>query len=272
LIGLHAAPVAVFATLYFADLRHQEIGGGPVTPLSAVLRQTAEWTLGAPAAGGLDVLAGLLAAAGVGAGVWFARERPSREWVFFAAVLTLPLFPPLLRLRPDFYPRYFLSSVPFVLILLGRVLGRMWRSGTAARFAAVGIVAAFCAGNLARAADFLRAGRGQYRAALAYMAARSGDGELVVTSDHDFRNRTVFAFYANRDFPAVRLQYVPYADWAATEPRWAVLQSFEDVSPDGQINGPNGIRYTFREKFPYAGASGWNWYVYEIDPAGRPGQ
>jgi len=265
MIRLHALPLATLAGVYFADLRYQDVGGGPVCPLPAVLRQTAGWALGAPPAGGLDAVAGAVAVAAAGAGVWLARNRPDREWVFFAAVLTLPLLPPLLRLRPDFYPRYFLTSVPFVLILLARVLARAWRRGAAARAAVAVVLAAFCAGNLALAAEFFRAGRGQYRAAVAYIAARSGGGEVVVTGDHDFRNRTVFAFYAARDFPGMRWRYVPYGEWAASAPRWAVLHAFEGVSPVPEFTAPNGRRYAFRAMFPYAGASGWNWYIYEME-------
>lgn len=264
---MHAPPLATLAAIYLIDLRRLVIGGGEVSPVSVILSQTVAWTLGSPEAGVLTVLAAVVAVAAIAFEIWSLRRRPDREWVFFAAVFAFPVLPLLLHVRADFYPRYILMSIPFALVLLARFLARLLLLGRpGARIAAGALLLAFTAGNLAHTAAFLRDGRGQYRAALAYMVDHSPGGDVVVTSDQDFRNSTILGYYAARDFPAARLHYVPTAEWQNSTPHWAVLHAFRHDAPADEIVGPNGKRYALRGRFPYSGASGWNWYVYEIDP------
>ena len=57
------------------------------------------------------------------------------------------------------------------------------------------LLAVFVAGNAVNTGNLLRFGRGQYLAALRFMERNSEGREVVITSDHDFRNGMLVNYY-----------------------------------------------------------------------------
>jgi hypothetical protein len=257
-------PVAFYLVLWALDLRHLAVGGGPEYRLLDVLRELVRTTYGIPA-GPLEWAAlTFLALPAIGI-VRLVRDRDPR-WAFFLVVILVGPAAVLLATRPEYLaPRYFLVAVPFLLWLTASGALALARTGTAGRAAAIALALVFLAGNGASLARLVRDGRGQYREALAFIL-RSEPGPVAsVGSDHDFRNATVIGRHV-RDLPGVnRFRYLQAGEWTSGSPRWVLVHHFAgDPAPDPVILGPTGTRYDLVRVFPYAGLSGWDWYVYRI--------
>jgi hypothetical protein len=257
-------PVAFFLVLWAVDLRHLTVGGGPEYRLLEVLRELVRTTFGLPA-GPLEWAALPFLALPVLAFLRLVRARDAR-WAFFIVVVLLGPAAVLVATRPEYLaPRYFLVSVPFLLWLTASGALALARTGKAGLSATIAMAILFLAGNGASLARLARDGRGQYRDALAFIL-RSEPGPVAsVGSDHDFRNATVIGRYV-RDLPGVnRFRYLQAGEWTSSAPRWVLLHHFEgDPAPDPVVLGPTGTRYDLARVFPYAGLSGWDWYVYRI--------
>jgi hypothetical protein len=257
-------PVAFFLVLWAVDLRHLAVGGGPEYRLLDVLGELVRSTAGLPAGPLAWAALPFLALPGIGL-ARLVRERDPR-WVFFLVVILVGPAAVLVATRPEYLaPRYFLVAVPFLLWLAASgavILGRTGRPGLRV---VVAMAILFLAGNGASLARLARDGRGQYREALAFVL-RSEPGTVAsVGSDHDFRNATVIGRHV-RDLPGVdRFRYVQAGEWTSTSPRWVLVHHFDgDPPPDPVVLGPTGTRYDLARVFPYAGLSGWDWYVYRI--------
>jgi hypothetical protein len=79
-------------------------------------------------------------------------------------------------------------SVATSLVLLPSGYEALLRRGLAGFGVALALLAIFVAGNAAKTINLLRFGRGQYLSALHFMEINSDGREVVITSDHDFRN------------------------------------------------------------------------------------
>jgi hypothetical protein len=259
-----APPVATFAALWAVDLRHVVIGGGPEYRLWAVLRELVRSASGIPE-GPLEWLA--LPVLGIAAAefVRMVRARDLR-WVFFAAVIVAGPAAVLLLTRPEYLaPRYFLVLVPFLLWLWASGLARMVRTSRAGAIAAALLLIFFLAGNGVYIARLLRDGRGRYREALEFVVRSEPGPVATVGSDNDFRNATVIGRHLPDLAGAAKFRYVQTGEWTDAAPTWVLVHHFaEDPPPDDVVLGPTGRRYALSRIFPYAGLSGWDWYVYRM--------
>ena len=163
--------------------------------------------------------------------------------------------------------RYFLIGIAFLLLLASFVLARGVRAGGGARALSLAAIAVFLLGNGWHTAAFLREGRGGFSNALRYMAAHSDGREIVVGSDHDFRNGLVLRFYA-RLLPADKsLAYVRRAQWPDRIPDWLVTHRAARLrEPRPEITMSEGVRYAFAKEFDHAAISGFYWAVYRRVP------
>ena len=259
-----APPVATFAALWAVDLRHVVIGGGPEYRLWDVLREVVRSTFGIPQ-GPLESLSLPVLAF---AGFEFVRLVRTRDlrWVFFAVVIVAGPAAVLLLTRPEYMaPRYFLVLVPFLLWLWASGLARMARKGRAGAIAAALLLVFFLAGNGVNIARLLRDGRGRYREALEFIVRSDPGPVATVGSDNDFRNATVIGRHLPNLPGAARFRYVPTGEWTDAAPAWVLVHHFaEEPPPDDVVLGPTGRRYALARVFPYAGLSGWDWYVYRM--------
>jgi hypothetical protein len=260
LLQCFTPPSAFLAWFYFFDISRTKIGGGPAYELSDVVVKAASYAGGGPATGPLALAAaGLTAAISLAAVAWLWRSGRS-EWLLFLVVMFLSPTLVLAVMRPDvMFVRYFLLSVAFGLIAVGCLLAVMWRRGGAGRLAACALVLLFLVGNGVNVAGFYRHGRGAYLETLLFMLDRTPNRRPVVTSDHDFRNRTVILYY-NRFLPPSR--QVVYAK-RARSPEWLLLHRIGELGEVMPVVGDrSGTRYQLRKVSPYSDLSGWHWLLY----------
>jgi uncharacterized membrane protein len=259
-------PLATFGTLWLVDLRHLAVGGGPAYRLLDVLRELIRTSFGIP--GGPLEIFGLLALGLCLAGFVDVARRGDASWVFAVTVTILGPAVALAVLRPAFLaPRYFAIAVPFLLWLAALGLVGVARWKPAGRLASGVLVALFLAGNAALLARLLLDGRGRYSEALEFIA-RSSRTVTTVGSDNDFRNGVVFDHHRPSGAGVARLEYVPDGHWTTFQPAWVLVHRFAgDPVPDPVVVGPTGRRYVLARTFPYAGLSGWEWYVYRMEAA-----
>jgi hypothetical protein len=262
LLAHHALPLAVLVLLYYTNIRGMRIGGGPVRPLPAVFQEIAVVSLGSPNLGWAALLIASLAGLAVLFELWRSRDRDDADWVFFVAVLVLPLLPVIAHVREDFYTRYFLVSVLFVLILLSRFLARCLRGRIWARCAGGVLVLGFLLGNGAQMANFFRYGRGHYSEVVAYMAEHTPGDVVTVGSNHNGGTPMVLYFYMLNFAPAKAVQYVAPDQWSRDAPRWFVFHSqAKDANPPRDVVGPNRVGYSLQGSFQ-GSSSDEHWFLY----------
>ncbi len=208
-----AVPVLLLAGLVAINAGQFVIGGGTSAPPGTVLVETASLALGGPVEGPfVGIVAGLACALlafemvrRVGA-YWSHRnstEVRSHLWVFFVAAMLLPIWLVLTLDPPFLYPRYFLVLLVFVPLLAASFAHSLARPWSAL------LVFAWLSVNGCAIWGFTGDGRGGYEEALRFLMASSDRVEVEIGSDHDFRNRTILAFYRGRmGSEGARLRYV----------------------------------------------------------------
>ena len=260
----HTVPTVAVLLLYWIDVRHMTISGGPVYPLGQVVRRFLAFASGAPEQGFVSLLAILAFLLAFGVGLWHAKET-SRHWLFFLGVTVLIPALVLVATRPTFiYFRYFVLSLPFFYLGVARGLAACWRFGRIGKPLYVLALALFLWGNGARTAGLLTHGRGNYSEAVQFMAEASSSSEILVGSDNDVWGRTLVGFYA-RSLPAgLRMHYTPRSAWPRGGPEWLITQRAElDFQPPPQLEDPqSGAVFKLARTFRYGGTSGWHWFVY----------
>jgi hypothetical protein len=263
-------PLAAFSLLWVLDLRHLAVGGGPEYRLPEVLRELVRTSFGIPR-GAWEWLSVPVLGAAVLEVVRMARARDDR-WVFFVVVILVGPSVVLLLTRPTYLaPRYFLVAVPFLLWLAARSVARVARSGRFGVAVGVALLAAFLAGNGVYIARLLREGRGHYREALEFIARSEPGSVVTLGSDNDFRNGVVVGHFYPPFAGTRRLRYVRIGEWTDFAPSWVLVHHFaEDPPPDAAVLGPTGRWYDLVRIFPYAGLSGWDWYLYRMRPMQVP--
>lgn len=269
LLRCHAAPLLYLALLYATTVRHLRYGGGPPWHLGQLAQELVAWTLGTPLATPAVILAGAGATAVLVASCVLLHRQGSDLWVFdLAAIAVVPALTARV-LAPEFvYPRYFLLSIAFFLLALGRVLARMFQRGRASAVAAVLLLATVLAGNLTRIVPFLEYGRGQYAETLRYLREHTEAPMITLASDHDFDTLTVVSFYGRHlDWPKP-LRYFRHEQFPPEGTEWFLVQSFDpqpEPSATLRLAGDDAGAahdYLLERSFPYFGASGWHWFLY----------
>jgi hypothetical protein len=268
---LHAVPIAFLAVLCGVAMRGMVKGGGNAVSVLDVLAQLSTWTIGIPLRDDL----GRLVLPAVIVLILYESYRlygeKSDHWLFYLTALLLAPAVLLPLFGTDYlYPRYFLVIVPFVLILLGRFLARLLDSSWLGRGLVLLALSVFILANGWSLGRFFRAGRGHYLDALRYMAEQTPGRQIVVGSDHDFRNEMVLTYY-QRNLPAGKeLVYCPQDRWSRNDPEWFLRHDFEE-SPQVPVQfvSPDGRTCTLVQTFPYYGLSGWNWSLYHRVDRGK---
>lgn len=267
LAKVHAVPMVFVAGLYLAYARNL-VFSGDVMGLREAIVGVLALAVGAPP-GGAGGLAGLAASAALAAtGILMLRRASSSEWVFYLCVLLLaPAFVVIIAGTDCIYPRSFIVCLPFFYLLSGRVLARCFRHSVAGKTVFAAALVLFTIGNGFLDYQLLSIGRGGYRRALLYMAEQTRGADIVVASDHDFRNKILLMFYARYLPPGKGLTYVDHKDVApGNGPEWLVMhESDVHYVPPGEVSAKGG-RYVLVKSLPYAGVSGFSWFVYRRAP------
>ena len=261
---LHAAPALSLLGLWWVDLRHLRVGGGPPAVAAEVVARSVGFSLGLPVR---DALAPLYAALAL-AILAFGLQRLWRDrddlWLLLLVAIALAPAAILGAMRPAVIDlRYFLVGIALALVLLAWVLGALLRAGGWRRVLAGLAIAVFLVGNATRVTQFLALGRGGYGAALRFMAEHSDGERIVVGSDHDFRNQKTLRFYA-RFLPADKqLEYRPLGAWPPGGPEWYLLhRQARPRESQAELLLPGAGRYRLAAEFDHAAISGFYWAIY----------
>jgi hypothetical protein len=262
LIALFAVPVALLLLFYFVSIRGMEVGAGPDYQVMPLLIKTASYMLGGPASGAGVAMVALLAVASIYIVLIYLMFERDDRWIFYAVLIVAPIGLIAILLPVSLSVRYFIISVATSLVLLSAGYTALLHRRVVEPVIAIALLAAYVAGNAVNTGSLLRFGRGQYLTALRFMEENSHGREVVITSDHDFRNGMLVNYY-KRDL--ARPDSVRYANRATLSNQgaeWLILHSFELTSRPGRVTDEYGNAYQLVKIYGYSDNSGWNWLVY----------
>jgi len=269
LFALFTVPIVVLLAFYFVAIRGMEVGGGPEYQVMPLLIKTASYMLGGPASGAAAGIAALLAVAAIYVVLVYLMFERDDRWIFYAVVIVVPLGLIAILLPVPLSVRYFIISVAVSLVLLSSGYAALLRRGVAGRDIGLTLLAVFVAGNVVNTSNLLRFGRGQYLAALRFMEKNSAGREVVITSDHDFRNGMLVNYYKRYLEQADYTQYVDRATLenvrtkgASLEAEWLILHRFDLAKPPEKVTDIYGNNYKLVSIYRYSDLSGWNWLLY----------
>ncbi|MEX2114704.1 MAG: hypothetical protein WD845_16045 [Pirellulales bacterium] len=267
-IAIQLVPLLALLLLYLVDLRQLTIGGG--TSSESLLHSYASalaWTLGTPLTGVPLAFGCLVAIALCGAGlqlVW--RESPDQAVFFLGVIVVFPLGLAIVRASSVLYPRYFILSMEFLLLLMSFWLGSLWTGQSRwHRTAAVAIVLAFCVANGVHLASLLRHGRGDTSGALRFMAERTPGPVISLSADNGFRIAYPAVYIARTAVPDKTIRVSRMGPALADGPEWFIChkESFEPPVPySAELFGRTAHPYRLEATFPAAPLSGLHWFVY----------
>jgi len=260
LAALHLIPLAGLAALYWVDLRHMVIGGGPPFTVVETVARTLSLAIGGPVAGslrGLMVIAAIVLAV---ASIVAVRRSGSNLWILFAATLMAPAV--MLATVPTsvLFERYFLVATACALLSAG------WLAAIVARRSRLvwwGLVALFLIGNASQTWRLIERGRGSYVPAVTHMVTEARRKTITVGSNHDFRVGRVLAFHLSFVPGGERIRYQPAGTWTPAGPEWLLRQSKDaDFVPELEITTEGGRQYTLERVYRSAGLSEWHLALY----------
>lgn len=259
---------AIAAAAAFFLVRGMELGAGETYVLSEQLVRALSHAAGGPARG-LPALACATAfAAAFALGLRALRRAGRDEWIFHLVAVVLAPAAILLLTRPPTLPiRWFVLPAAFAYLPIARALADALTRGGAARSVAVLALGAFALGNGARTATLWRDGRGDYRAAIRYLAEHDADGAIEIASDQDFRNRSMLQRYAPVLPPGHRIAYRPKLAAQRVWPEWVIVHRYgPEIPQPAELRDPSGRRYALVAEWPASDLSGFRWYLYRAAP------
>ena len=262
LFALFTVPIVLLLAFYFVAIRGMEVGGGPKYQVRPLLIKTASYMLGGPASGAAAGIAALLAVALIYVVLLYLMFQRDDRWIFYTVVIVVPLGLIAILLPVPLSVRYFMISVAASLVLLSSGCAALLRRGVAGRGIGLTLLALFVAGNAVNTANLLRFGRGQYLAALRFMEKNSDGREVVITSDHDFRNGMLVNYYKRCLSRADSIRYANGGTLNEGGADWLILHRFELTSWPDRVTDPYGNMYRLVRIYRYSDLSGWNWFLY----------
>lgn len=261
-LALHAVPLLFTGVWYLVFARGMEFNAHLEYRIADVAAEVASLLIGIPEQWPELLLIGTYLAI-VAAGAFLLRREGDPSWLFYPAVLVVMPIAVVLVTKPDFlYARFFAPTFPFFSLLLAFLLGRLGRAVNV-RWVVPALVVVLVLAQCGRVWALLTVGRGQYSRALARMSAETGPGRMTIGSDNDYRTHMILRFYVPRLHHPGGVTFVARPDWATRPPAWLITQSASfERRPAQRIALPGGARYALVEEYPYAGLSGWRWFVY----------
>lgn len=270
----YAIPCIYLGALYFVDLRYLQVGGGTPVGVLGGYGATLAWALGGPNASHLQWLTGAISVAGLLGGVFMLLKKRFDECIFFLAVVVIvPLSMPLFEHGTLHYVRYFLVALAFLLLLMGRVLGRLWQSNRVGKIVCGLFCSLFVILNAQSIGSLLKYGRGQLADAVNFMAQNAREQPVSFGGEQDFRIEFMLGFYWRElmgDRPA---NYYDHDHWPNAGPEWVVFhkESFTSpIAPGKRFTDKFGNGYELVRTFPTTPLSGVHLFLYrKISEAGR---
>jgi hypothetical protein len=262
LFALFTVPVALMLVFYFVAIRGMEVAGGPTYRLWPLLIKTASYTLGGPGSGAAAGIIALLALAALCVALIHLMVEGDDRWIFYAVVIVVPLALIAIQRPEQLYVRYFMISIAASLLLLAAGCSALSRPGVAGIGLVLMLLTIFVIGNAAHTITLLRFGRGQYLAALRFIETHSIESQVVVTSDHDFRNAMLVNYYKRYLERPDSMRYTNGPTLKEGGADWLILHCFELTRPPDQVTDVYRNTYQLVRIYRYSDLSGWNWLLY----------
>ena len=258
-------PFIVAFGLYTFFIRGMAIGGGPETTVASAVISTLSILAGGPLYddGAFVTAIVVLIVLGIG----FVQLWQSDQ-VMTACYATIIFLAPAAVLGVTghqlIYPRYFLIPVAFAVLLIGNVLANLWKSRTKGRLISMGLIVGFLAGNGWWTALLLNHGRGDYSQAISWMVQTSSS-PATVSSDHDFRNGLMFAYFSTQLWPKdPPLIYIDQRNVPPQGTEWIIRHNFDGDPPHPKFMTDSfGNGYRLERIFLHHSLTGWNWWIYK---------
>jgi hypothetical protein len=196
--------------------------------------------------------------------LWRIWKHSRADAIFFALVIfSAPMAGIIAGRYGVLFPRYFIFSAAWSLVLAGLCAGAAWDDGRRTRIAIVVLLTAFIVGHAIHINVLLRHGRGEYQAALRYIAEHTTTSEIKISSDHDNRNLMLIQYYASRNAPGRRVIYLTGNRTTPDNPEWLLVHRLDGLpAPDSRLYDDRGNVFALEKKFPHAPLSGWDWFVF----------
>jgi hypothetical protein len=262
LIALFTVPIILLLVFYFVSIRGMEVGAGPPYRLWPLLIKTASYMVGGPASGGAAGIAALVAVVSIYFVLTYLMFERDDRWIFYAVVIILPLGLIAILLPVSLSVRYFMISVAASLLLLCSGFAALLGRRVEGSYIALTLLLAFVAGNAVNTSNLLRFGRGQYVAALRFMEKNSDGREVVITSDHDFRNAMLVNYYKRHLARPDLIRYATAETLSEHGADWLILHRFELTRWTDRVTDAYGNAYQLVKIYKYSDNSGWNWLLY----------
>lgn len=262
LAALHLVPLAFLVALYLVFVRGMQIGGGPTLSVVEVLTRTVTWTLGGPVNPVVALVSGGAVVAALVTNTVWSRRAGSDRWVFDVAAIVVAPAATLVVLRPEFLaPRYFLLAVTFFLLVWARVVARLlvnrrlWIAGCA-------LLVLYVGANAIHVVPFLRLGKGEYTAALQYMAAHTAGETISVARYPDTASPMILQYHSRRPLSGKQVKYFRHTRLPRGGVEWYVVNvQLGQPEPAPRLRlGQHG--YELAAKFDYSAPGGLGWWVY----------
>jgi hypothetical protein len=222
---------------------------------------------------------------GLGIIVTLLRQGDGRWGFYVIVLLVVPLVMLAIRIPYGAYPRYFLYSGVFLLVLLGQSLAALGKSGRPGKALLALLLVLFVVGQGFLIGDFLKYSRGQHKEALEYIASVSDAETVTLGSDKDFLSKTMINYYEPRRTDGRTFVYIEDFETATVNPDWLLMVRSEcpgaiplevcdllrrdrrDVAAPPvlrhQVPGSDDVVvYNLDREFLHWGLSGWNWSLY----------
>ena len=262
LFALFTVPIVSLLAFYFVAIRGMEVGPGPEYQVMPLLVKTASYMLGGPGSGAAAGIASLLAVASTYVVLGYLVFERDDRWIFYAVVIVAPVGLIAILLPVPLSVRYFMVSVAASLVLLSSGYAALLHRGIVGRGIGLMLLAVFVAGNSVNTSSLLRFGRGHYLAALRFMEKNSNGREVIITSDHDFRNGMLVNYYKGY---LARPDSIRYANETTLNERgadWLILHRFDLAERPERVTDEYGNTYQLERIYRYSDLSGWNWLLY----------
>ncbi|WP_397570232.1 hypothetical protein [Schlesneria sp. T3-172] len=259
-------PTTVAGLLYLYFIRGMAIGGGPESTLISALISTLSLVSGGPMYDDLALLMAGLSTVWLAAGfVHLWRTDRAIALSHVTIIVAAPAIVLFFTGHQLIYPRYFLIPIAFALLVMGDVSASWWKQGGRfGQLCTVGMVGLFLVGNANWTRLLIPDGRGDYSGAMRWMAQQTSEPPATVSSDHDFRNGLIFAYYSERLWSKEPpLRYLDQRTLQGRPTDWLIRHNFEgDPTLPSQLVDPAGNAYELQRVFPHRSLTGWNWRVY----------
>jgi hypothetical protein len=255
---LQAMPITAGIALWFVHVRIMRSAGGPNLGLGPILYETINYAFGMPAG---SLAAYVLIPATIVFVVWQVVQMIRADdlrWMFFVGTIGAASGVLILLAghRP-LYPRYFLTNVCFLYLLLAFAMGRMWDAGRL-RWIVATLMALWCVGNLVRTVEFLKVGRGDYTDAMVFIVEHTASGRPEVGSVSDERTRLLGGYYTKRFSEDRRPQFVRTRWLVQVRPEWLLFprSPYDGIDLPSVLMLTPELSYALVKHFPATRLSG----------------